>query len=154
MREPRQKLLLVASGGGHLQQLLWLRPWWSRHDRCFVTFDAPEARAWLEGEHWIAGHGPTNRSLSAAARNAVLARRVLRRERPDVVASTGAGLALPFLLLARSHGAVGVWIETWDRVVAPSLTGRLVGPWVDAFVVQRREQLHFHPRAVCLGPIR
>ncbi|MCA9490817.1 MAG: hypothetical protein KC621_12900 [Myxococcales bacterium] len=154
MSEPRLKLLLVASGGGHLQQLLWLRSWWSQHDRCFVTFDAPEARAWLADERWIAGHGPTNRSLSAAARNTLLARRVLRRERPDVVVSTGAGIALPFLLLARSAGAVAVWVETWDRVDAPSLTGRLVGPRVDAFVVQRREQLHFHPRAVCLGPIR
>jgi beta-1,4-N-acetylglucosaminyltransferase len=148
------KLLLVASSGGHLQQLLWMRPWWEAHERLFVTFDAPEVPALLAGERWIAAAAPTNRHLPNLARNLVLARRVVAAERPDVVLSTGAGVGVPFLWAGRCAGAVTVFVETYDRVRAPSLSGRLVGPVVDLFVVQREAQRSFHPRAVCLGPVR
>jgi beta-1,4-N-acetylglucosaminyltransferase len=148
------KLLLVASSGGHLQQLLWMRPWWSHHDRVFVTFDTPDAREQLRGERWRSAAAPTARHLPNLARNLVLARRLLAEERPDVVLSTGAGVGVPFLWAGRARGAVTVFVETFDRVRRPSLSARLVGPFVDLFVVQREAQLHFHPRAVCLGPVR
>jgi hypothetical protein len=147
------KLLLVASAGGHLRQLLWMRPFWEAHERLFVTFDAPDARAHLAGERWVAARAPTDRNLPNLARNLVLARRILAEERPDVVVSTGAGVGVPFLWAGRAAGSVTVFVETYDRVRAPSLSGRLVGPVVDLFVVQREAQLSFHPRAVCFGPV-
>lgn len=148
------KLVLVASSGGHLQQLWWMRPFWSAHERLFVTFDTPEAAALLAGERWLAARAPTTRNLPNLVRNAVLARRVLGDERPDLVLSTGAGVGVPFLWEARRRGIPGVFVETYDRVRAPSLSGRLVGPVVDLFVVQREAQLHFHPRAVCFGAVK
>ncbi len=148
------KLLLVASSGGHLQQLLWMRRWWEAHDRVFVTFDTPDARAHLAGERWRPAFAPTNRHLGNLARNLLLARRVLAEEAPDVVLSTGAGVGVPFLWEARRRGVVAVYVEAYDRVVRPSLSGRLVAPVVDLFVVQREAQLHFHPRAVWFGEVR
>lgn len=148
------KALLVASPGGHLQQLVWMRPWWELHDRVWVTADVPDARAMLAGERIVFAAHPTNRSVRALARNLVLARRVLAEERPDVVVSTGAGVAVPFLWLARRHGARGVFVEPYDRVDGPSLSARLVAPFVDAMVLQREEQRAFHPRGVVLGPVR
>lgn len=148
------KALLVASPGGHLQQLAWMRPWWERHERLWVTADDASARAMLEGERIVFSAHPTNRSVRNLARNLVLARRVLREERPDVVVSTGAGVAVPFLWLARRYGAKGVFVEPYDRVDGPSLSARLVAPVVDALVLQREEQRVFHPRGVVLGPVR
>ena len=49
----------------------------------------------------ILGTGPTNRSLRALASNLRLAWRVVRRERPDAILSTGAGLAVPFFLVGK-----------------------------------------------------
>jgi hypothetical protein len=147
------KALLVASSGGHLAQLWWMRPWWSRHERVWVTFDRPDARARLEGERVVWAHHPTNRDLPNLARNLRLAARVLRRERPDLVVSTGAGVGVPFLWLARAHGARSVFVEVFDRVDAPSLTGRLVGPVVDVIVLQREAQRAIYPRGVVLGPV-
>jgi UDP-N-acetylglucosamine:LPS N-acetylglucosamine transferase len=147
------KALLVASAGGHLQQLVWMAPWWRSHDRVWVTFDTPDARGMLAGERIVPAAHPTNRAPGNALRNLQLARRVLADERPDVVVSTGAGVAVPFLLAARAAGVATVFVEPYDRVDGPSLTGRLVGRVVDCVVLQRREQLAFHPGGVLLGPV-
>ena len=37
-------MLLVCSSGGHLAQLVKLRPWWEQHDRTWVCFDTTDAR--------------------------------------------------------------------------------------------------------------
>jgi Oligosaccharide biosynthesis protein Alg14 like len=147
------KLLLVASAGGHLQQLYWMRPFWSLHERVWVTFDTPESRALLEGEQWIAAHHPTNRNVRALVANTWLARRVLSEHRPDVVLTTGAGVGVPFVWLARPFGARSVFVEVYDRLDTPSLSGRLVGPCADLVVLQREEQQAAYPRGQVLGPV-
>lgn len=147
------RLLLVASSGGHLTQLWWARPFWEAHERRWVTFDEPHARELLAGESWIAAHHPTNRSVWNLLRNLVLAWRVLRRVQPDLVVTTGAGVGVPFVWMARAVGIKSVFIEVYDRVDAPSLTGRLVAPVADVVVLQRAEQQRLYPRGVLLGPV-
>ncbi len=147
------KVLLVASSGGHLTQLWWLRPWWSTHTRLWVTFDQPHARRLLSAERAIYAHHPTNRSVRNLARNLRLAERVLGAERPDLVVSTGAGVGVPFLWLGRRHGARTVFVEVFDRIDAPSLTGRLVAPFVDVIVLQREQQRRIYPRGIVLGAV-
>lgn len=148
------KVLLVASSGGHLQHLRWLEPWWRAHERVWVTFDTPDAVAALRGERVAWAAHPTNRHLGNLARNAVLAAKVLRREAPDVVVSPGAGVALPFLGVAAALGIPTVFLEVYDRVDRPSLTGRLLAPIVDRVVLQWPEQRRAYPHGVLLGPIR
>ena len=148
------KLLLVASAGGHLAQLWWLRPWWSTHDRVWVTTDDPHPRELLRSEQVVWAHGPTNRHLPNLGRNLAVARRVLRTEAPDLVVSTGAGVGVPFLWLGHRFGARTVFIEVYDRTDRPSLTGRLVAPVVDLVVIQREAQRRLYPRGICLGAIR
>ncbi|MEQ1501836.1 MAG: UDP-N-acetylglucosamine--LPS N-acetylglucosamine transferase [Myxococcota bacterium] len=147
-------LLLVASAGGHLQQLVWLAPWWRRHDRSWITFDTPDARAMLAGERIAFAASPTNRSVRNLARNLLLARRILADEAPDLVVTTGAGVAVPVFVAARARGIPRVFVEVYDRVDGPSLTGRLCAPLADRVVVQRREQLAFYRGAALLGPVR
>jgi UDP-N-acetylglucosamine:LPS N-acetylglucosamine transferase len=148
------KLVLVASSGGHLQQLLWMRAFWEPHERVFVTFDTEDARAHLVGERWIGASHPTQRHVPNLARNLALARRVLAEELPDAVVTTGAGVGVPFVWEGWRRRVPTVFVETFDRIRAPSLSGRLVSPVVDLFVVQRELQLGFHPRAVWFGPVR
>jgi len=84
----------------------------------------------------VFGHGPTNRSVRNLLRNLPLAWRTLRERRPDVILSTGAGLAVPFFLAGRLRGVRLVYVESLTRTEAPSLSGRLVAPLVDEFFVQ------------------
>jgi UDP-N-acetylglucosamine:LPS N-acetylglucosamine transferase len=147
------KLLLVCSSGGHLLLLHQLRPWWTKHDRSWVTFEKTDAQSLLHGEriHWA--HHPTQRNIPNLVRNVGVAWRVLRRERPDVIVSTGAGVAFPFFVLAKLMRIKTVFVEAYERVDQPSLTGRLCYPICDLMVLQWEEQRRFYPRGQLVGAL-
>jgi len=133
------KLLLVASSGGHIAELHSLREFWESHERTWVSFPTSDAQYLLAGERAIWAFHPTNRHLGNLMRNVGLARWILREERPDLVISTGAGVAVPFLVLARMRGIRTVYVESLARIEQLSLTGRLVYPFVNRFWVQWEE---------------
>lgn len=147
------KLCLVASSGGHLLQLVSLRQAWQMCERVWVTFSEEDARTLLEGEHVIWAHHPTNRNLKNLVKNLWLAWRVLRQERPSIVLSTGAGVAVPFLWVGRLLGIRTVYIESLTRVETLSLSGKLVYPWVHRFFVQWPELAARYPKAVYGGRV-
>ena len=147
----RLRILLVCSSGGHLAQLHRLRSWWSAHDRAWVTFDKADARSLLPGERVWWAHHPTTRNIPNLIRNTRLATRVVREYRPDVVISTGAGVAVPFLLWGRALGARAVFLEVFDRIDSPTLTGRMCYPFSDLFLVQWEEQRRRFPDALVVG---
>lgn len=150
-RTPR--LLLVASTGGHLAQLLVLRDWWSAYDRTWVTFEKADAVSGLAGEHVVYGHHPTTRNLPNAVRNFTLARRTLKDVRPSLVVSTGAGLAAPFFYAARLRGIPTMYIEVFDRLTSATLTGRMCRPVANAFCVQWKDQLKVYPGSDYVGQL-
>jgi UDP-N-acetylglucosamine:LPS N-acetylglucosamine transferase len=145
------KIMLVTSSGGHLAQLVTLRSWWEGYERLWVTFDTPDAVSLLKDERVVWANHPTNRNIPNLIRNFFLAIAELRRERPDLIVSTGAGVALPFFLLGKFFGAKLVYIEVFDRVTTPTLTGRLVEPFVDKFLVQWPEQQEIYRKAEYWG---
>jgi UDP-N-acetylglucosamine:LPS N-acetylglucosamine transferase len=147
------RVLFVTSNGGHLDQLARLRPWWSQHERSWVVFDKPDAQSVLAGETRINAFHPTTRNLPNAARNLRLAWTVLRRSRPDVVVSAGAGVAVPFFVLARLFGIPTVYLEVYDRIELPTMTGRLVSRFSDAFLLQWPEQLTSYPHGQVIGRV-
>jgi len=147
------KVALVCSSGGHLAQLHRLEPWWREHERVWVTFDTIDATSLLAGEEVVWAHHPTTRNLANALRNARLAWRVLREVRPDVVVSDGAGVAVPFFVVAKLLRISTVYLEVVDRIETRTLTGRLVYPMTDLFCVQWEEQLRRYPRAVEVGAL-
>ncbi len=145
------KILLVASTGGHLAQLLSLESWWSEHERTWVTFRKQDAISALEGESVVWAHHPTTRNVKNALLNLWLAVPTLRRERPDVVISTGAGVSLPFFIVARFLRIHTVYLEVFDRISSPTMTGRLSYPITDAFCVQWEHQVDIYPGATVVG---
>ncbi|MBK5218730.1 MAG: UDP-N-acetylglucosamine--LPS N-acetylglucosamine transferase [Thermoleophilia bacterium] len=116
--------------------MLTLKPAWEELDRTWVTLAAPDSDYLLRDERKVLARGPTNRSIRALLANLRLAWQVLRRERPDVILSTGAALAFPFFLVGKLFGARLVYVESMTRTDALSLTGGLVYPLSDAFFVQ------------------
>jgi UDP-N-acetylglucosamine:LPS N-acetylglucosamine transferase len=146
-------VLLVASSGGHLAQLWSLRPWWERRDRTWVTFRTPDAEPLLHDEPVVWAHHPTTRHLGNLVRNSVLAVRTFSRARPSVVVSTGAGVALPFFVLAWLLRVPTVYIEVYDRIDSPTLTARLCRPFTRLFLAQWEDQRAFMPTAITVGPL-
>lgn len=152
-RDRATRIALVGSGGGHLLQLLALEDWWRAHDRLWVAPDTPDVRASLDGERLVPAFHPTTRNVPNLLRNTWLAVRVLRRERPTVIISTGAGVAVPFFWLARWFGARTIYLEVFDRIDSSTMTGRLCYPVTDAFLVQWERQRDAYPAAQVVGPV-
>jgi beta-1,4-N-acetylglucosaminyltransferase len=147
------KVLLVCSPGGHLQQMLALEPAWRDMDRAWVTLTGADVGYLLADEEVTIGHGPTNRSLGAAIRNLGVAWRLLRRQRPDAILSTGAGLAVPFFVVGKLLGIKLVYVESVTRSETISLSGKLVYPLASRFFVQWPELAERRRRAEYAGAV-
>lgn len=146
-------MLMVGSSGGHLAQLVALQPWWSHRERAWVTFQTPDAESLLDGESVTWAHYPTTRNIPNLLRNALLAARMLRRERPAAIVTTGAGVALPFFIVGRLLRIPTVYIEVYDRIESRTLTARLCRPFTSKMLVQWEEQLALYPHATVVGTL-
>lgn len=147
------KVGLVGSSGGHLTHLYMLKPFWEETERFWVTFDKEDARSLLQEETVYPCYYPTNRNVINLIRNTFLAWKVLQKERPDVIISSGAAVAVPFFYLGKLFGAKLIYIEVFDRIDKPTLTGKLVYPIADRFVVQWEKMRQVYPKAINLGSI-
>ena len=59
----------------------------------------------MEGEKVYPCFYPTNRSIKALIKNTKVAWKVLQREKPDLIISSGAAVAVPFFYLGKIMGA-------------------------------------------------
>ena len=147
------KVALVGSSGGHLTHLYMLKPFWKDKERFWVTFDKEDARSILKGEKMYPCHYPTNRNIKNLIKNTVLAWKILRKEKPDLIISSGAAVAVPFFYLGKLFGAKLIYIEVFDRIDKPTLTGKLVYPITDEFIVEWEEMKKVYPKSKNLGSI-
>ncbi len=147
------KVCLVGSSGGHLTHLYMLKPFWKNKDRFWVTFDKEDARSKLKGEKMYSCYYPTNRNVIALIKNTLLAIKILHKEKPDLIISSGAAVAVPFFYIGKLMGAKLIYIEVFDRYNKPTVTGKIVYPIVDKFIVQWEEEKKVYPKAINLGSI-
>jgi len=139
------RIVGIGSGGGHLTELT------------LVLRHLPGVVAILTERNAAARAAPglpclplTDPHRSALKFLVTLAESIAHfwRLRPDVVVSTGAGMTLPFFLVARLLGARCIFLETGARVTKPSLTGRVCYPLSHLFIVQNPALRHRFRRAV------
>lgn len=142
------KICLVGSSGGHLAHLYMLKPFWKNKDRFWVTFDKEDAKSLLNGEKMYSCYYPTNRSLKALIRNSKIAWNILKEEKPDLIISAGAAVAVPFFYIGKLMGAKTIYIEVIDRINRPTLTGKIVYPISDRFIVQWEEMKKVYPKSM------
>ncbi len=155
MKNEKLKLCFAASSGGHLEELMMLRPLMGRYDSFIVTertlYEASE-----EGIRFYYLQQVNRLEKSCFLRllaNAFLSLRILSAERPDVVITTGVLAVIPLCLLSRIWGARLVFIESYANVHSPTRTGKFLYRFADRFYVQWPELLEFYPGAVYLGGI-
>lgn len=148
------KVCLVGSSGGHLTHLYMLKPIWSEMERFWVTFDKVDANSILTGEKVYHCYFPTNRNIINLIRNTFLAIKVLKKEKPDIIISSGAAVAVPFFWIGKLFfKSKTIYIEVFDRIDKPTLTGKLVYPITDKFIVEWDEMKKVYKKSINLGSI-
>ncbi|MGF1480887.1 MAG: PssD/Cps14F family polysaccharide biosynthesis glycosyltransferase [Cyanophyceae cyanobacterium] len=146
------RLLLICNPGGHFSTMMGLKRFWSDHDREWVTYrkyDTSKLIRDRETVYWVLLQEA--RMLDKALVNFVKALFILRKSRPDLVISTGAGLAVPFIFASKLYGVKTIYVESISRSRSLSLSGKLVYYVVDEFYVQWAECLERYPKAIYKG---
>ncbi len=129
------KVCLACSQGGHLTETLQIVDAFADHDIFFVTYHSMRD---TEVKAVARAYFTTNIGTSVWRMFLAIfwALHILLRERPDVIVSLGAEIALPFFWLGKILRMKTIFIESWCRVENLSQTGRLVYRIADVFLVQ------------------
>jgi beta-1,4-N-acetylglucosaminyltransferase len=148
---PRPRVLIVCSAGGHLREAL-LATEGLAMDFDVATFRLPHVSipTGARALHFLID---PHTSLWKYAVNALQSLILLLRVRPQVVLTTGAGIAIACALLGKCMGARLIVIETAACVNLPSRTGAFLYRFADLFIVQWQELLRHYPKAVYGGAL-
>lgn len=146
----RMKVGLVCSHGGHLTEMLQLEEAFRDCDTFYLCYDAATTRV-LPNAYRVPNR---SRNPLEYLRNIVRFYRILRRERPGLIVSTGAEIAIPAVLAAKLLRIPTLYIECGAQAATPSLTGRIMCRLADQFFVQWRELVGVYgPRARFRGSL-
>ena len=148
-------VLLTASSGGHLEEISNLDLVGENYEAILLTEKTDfSVSAWYDRVYYVP---QVNRKelkcIPKLISNGFTALRVLRRHKPVAVISTGALATVPVCLLAKLRKIKVIYIESFARVHDRSLTGRLVYPMADLFLVQWETLLKCYPKAKYVGGI-
>ena len=146
------KICLAASAGGHLTQLRKTARAWSERSTFWVTTSHMVAKSFDDCKVYAVGECNRQHPFRLLG---VLVRCVgiVLRERPDVVISTGAAPGCLMCLLGKLFGAKVIWLDSITNVERLSLSGRLVRPFADLFLVQWPELAERYPNAEYIGAV-
>jgi beta-1,4-N-acetylglucosaminyltransferase len=145
------KLLLVCTSGGHFATMRSLEPFWSRHQKTWVCDRKADTEVLSDKEtvHWTPYQAP--RDLLALIKNIPKTIKVLWQERPEMVVSTGASVAINYCLIAKLLGIRFIYIESISRAERLSISGQLVYWLCDEFYVQWPQLCNRYPKATFQG---
>ncbi|MES1985288.1 MAG: glucuronosyltransferase [Pseudomonadota bacterium] len=133
--EQRVKILAVASGGGHWEQLMLLRSAMDRHDVLYGTTTVGLAKR--DGLDDVVYLPDCSRSsISKALKCLIASWKLVRSVKPDVVITTGALPGLFCLVIARLGGARTVWIDSLANFEKPSMSGKFAGYFSTLWLTQ------------------
>ncbi len=119
-----KKVLAVASGGGHWNQLMQITP---AFENCKVTYattiDGLAKQFAIENSFLIADANRNEKlKLVFSVFNAL---KIMFKVRPHVVISTGAAPGFMFICLGRVFGAKTIWLDSIANGEELSMCGKL-----------------------------
>jgi beta-1,4-N-acetylglucosaminyltransferase len=127
------KVALVCSHGGHLTEILHLLEAFEGDEIVLITYRSMRTseltykKYLLENIYW-------NPVKMVKAFSTFFS--IYRKERPDLIVSTGSEIAIPAFYTAKLFRIPTVFIESWCRVRTTSGTGKIIYPIADLFLVQ------------------
>lgn len=154
-----KRVLFISSTGGHLSELMQLKPIFSKYDYNIIT-EKTDTTIKLKKEY-----GDKINYLVYGARNYMWSYifkfpyNILKsfflylKIRPDVIVTTGAHTAVPMCYIGKLFKKKVIFIETFARVNSTSMSGRMINKIADKFLVQHEEMLKVYENSVYEGDL-
>ena len=130
-------LLLVCTSGGHFSTMYRLKPFWEKHNRVWVSDPRCNVKLLSQNNeklYCLPFQAP--RDYFALLRNMPRIFKIVFKEKPELIVSTGASIAIGFAIAAKILRKKFIYIESISRSVDLSLSGKLVYYLADEFYVQ------------------
>lgn len=145
-----KKICVVSSCGGHLTEVRMHRAAYGKYDHFYVLNEKIGLPEDMKNKTYFVTL--FERDLKFFV-NIVEAWRILNREKPDLILTTGAGIAVAFALCAKVLAIPIIFLETLNRIHKPSLTARIMYYLADRFFYQWDTLKEHFPKGTCVGPI-
>ena len=137
-----KKVLFISSTGGHLSEMLQLKDMFSRYDYHIITEKTKSNLSLKEKypnkvNYLIYGtkDHPLTYPFKLLA-NCFKSLYFYFKIHPDYIITTGAHTAGPMCLIGKICGSKVIYIETFANINTKTITGRLLYPFADMFIVQ------------------
>lgn len=155
MEKKKLKVCFAASSGGHLEQLLMLKPLMEKYDS-FVVTEKTFYKVPVKGEkmYYVRQVNRKEKTfLFSILLNAWEEFLIFLKEKPDVIITTGVLAIIPMCLMAKVFGKKLIYIESFAKVTSATETGKLLYKFADQFYVQWKQMLDIYPKAIYMGGI-
>lgn len=137
----------ISSGGGHLSELLVAIPSAIKDEITYITVENGHTKKSLKNtSHYFIIDPHTSKVKYLV--NLIHAFFLFIIIRPKAIISTGAGIAIPFMMVGRLFGSKLIFIETGARVYTASKSGKFMYKYADKFFVQYKDLLKKYPNAI------
>ena len=154
-----KKVLFISSTGGHLNELLQLSPLFDKYDYNIIT-EKDKATASLKNKYGkkinYLLYGTRKKPLKyffVFIINFFKSLFLYIKIRPKYIISTGAHTAVAMCYIGKLFGSKIIFIETFANINTKTLTGKLIYPISNLFIVQWEEMLKLYPKAIYGGSI-
>jgi len=153
----KKHVLFIASTGGHLDELMQLKPIFNDYEYQIVTektkVDDSYKKKFKDRIHFLI-YGTKKYPFTYIFKfmaNCFISLFYYFRYQPEVVVTTGTHTAVPMCYIARIFGSKVIYIETFANRTTATVAGRIIYPVANTFVVQWEEMKKIYPKAVCWG---
>lgn len=151
--------MFIASTGGHLVELMQLKPLFKEYDYHIVT-EKTKTNLELKKEYGkklsYVIYGTKDHKFTYIFKlliNCFIELFTFIRFRPKYIVTTGAHIAGPMCCIGKLFGCKIIFIETFANINTKTITGKLVYKFADLFLVQWEDMLELYPNAKYWGSV-
>ena len=150
-----KKICFAASSGGHLEQLMMLKPLMNKYNSIIVTEKTTYAAVpdGIKLYYLEQVNRKEKTFVYHMIKNLFMSLKIFIAEKPDMVICTGVLAMIPLCIIAKLSGKKLIYIESFAKVTSGTLTGKLLYRFADRFYVQWEQMLQIYPKAIFLGGI-
>ena len=151
-----KKVLFISSTGGHLDELLQLKELFKKYDSYIIT-EKTKSTVDLKSKYSKVNYlvyGSKDHFITYIFKfiyNVFKSLILFIKIRPKVIVTTGTHTAVPMCYIGKLFFTKVIYIETIANSKTKTLSGKLVYPIADTFIVQWESMLKLYPKAIYGG---
>ena len=160
MEEDVKRVLFISSTGGHLSELLNLEPLFKNYNYHIITEKDQTTKNLKEKYQGKVSYLPyctRSKPISYIFLYTYLCLKSIYlfiKIRPQIIITTGTHTAVPICYIGKLFKKKIIYIETFANINQKTLTGRIIYPIANLFIVQWKNMLKLYPKAVYVNKYR